>query len=423
MRPGCMAAVPATERRRTIRSSSESSWLMELSTALAGFVVGALGGAVYRDQIETPAASRRRPPSPSAGGLPQGVGDRAGRAAVVRGRARRARPRAAGQPGRARLRAGPRRPADGRASCSRWPGRYAGTARSARARSSCPAARVRPRDPDRRGPAWPRSARRPGPGAGRGPDRGAPGRGRPPRLRGQRQPRAQDPGRRAEPARRGHPGRRRRPRGRTPVRRPDAARGRPARPTWCRTYRRCPGCRAPTRSPTPNRSPSTTSSTRPSTAASTSADGQGHHARHRRRGGLQRLGRRGPARHRAAQPDRQRRRLQPGAHPGRGHASRPATATASRSASATRASASRRTTLDRIFERFYRVDAGPLPGHRRHRPRPRDRQARRRRPRRRGAVWSKEGSGSTFTLRLPAFGGTARLAASSPPITAMEAAQ
>ena len=44
---------------------------------------------------------------------------------------------------------------------------------------------------------------------------------------------------------------------------------------------------------------------------------------------------------------------------------------------------------------------GPLARHRRHRPRPGHRQARRHQPRRRGEVWSVEGSGSTFTLRLP----------------------
>ena len=48
---------------------------------------------------------------------------------------------------------------------------------------------------------------------------------------------------------------------------------------------------------------------------------------------------------------------------------------------------------------------GPVPRDRRHRPRPRDRQARRRQPRRRVDVWSVEGTGSTFTLRLPTFGG------------------
>ena len=67
--------------------------------------------------------------------------------------------------------------------------------------------------------------RRPGPAAGRGPDREPPGGRGPAGLRGQRQPRAQDAGRRAGPAGRDGRGRRRRPRGGPPVRRADAAGG------------------------------------------------------------------------------------------------------------------------------------------------------------------------------------------------------
>ena len=69
--------------------------------------------------------------------------------------------------------------------------------------------------------------RRPGAAAGRGPDREPPGGRGPPGLRGQHQPRAEDPGRRAGAAGRDGRGRRRRPRGGAPVRRAGCARKRP----------------------------------------------------------------------------------------------------------------------------------------------------------------------------------------------------
>ena len=74
-----------------------------------------------------------------------------------------------------------------------------------------------------------RAARRgPDPGAGRRPDRRPPDRADPPGLRGQRQPRAQDPDRRHLAAGRGGRGGRRRPGGRPPVRQPDGGRVGPA---------------------------------------------------------------------------------------------------------------------------------------------------------------------------------------------------
>ena len=86
----------------------------------------------------------------------------------------------------------------------------------------------------------------------------APGRGDPPRLRRQRQPRAEDPGRRHLAARRG--------RRSTPRDDPEAVRrfaGRMQRrvrrgsPASCRRSSSCPGCRSPTRSTTPSPSTST----------------------------------------------------------------------------------------------------------------------------------------------------------------------
>ena len=72
------------------------------------------------------------------------------------------------------------------------------------------------------------AGRGPDPGAGRRPDRRPPDRADPPGLRGQRQPRAEDPDRRHLAAGRGGGGSRRRPGGGAPVRQPDGGRVGPA---------------------------------------------------------------------------------------------------------------------------------------------------------------------------------------------------
>ena len=99
------------------------------------------------------------------------------------------------------------------------------TGRYGRSSWTCRAARPRPAPVAvrARGPARPLPARR---AARRGPHRGPPDRGGTARLRRQRQPRAQDPGRRALPALRGRHGRLRRPRG-----------GHAASPAGCRSRR------------------------------------------------------------------------------------------------------------------------------------------------------------------------------------------
>ena len=87
---------------------------------------------------------------------------------------------------------------------------------------------------------------RPRAAPGRGPHQGAPGRGGPPRLRRQRQPRAEDPGRGHRPAGRGGAGRQRRPRGGRAVRAADAGRERPADQAGAGDRRPVPAAGAPT---------------------------------------------------------------------------------------------------------------------------------------------------------------------------------
>ena len=254
---------------------------------------------------------------------------------------------------------------------------------------------------------WRRSGRRLVLRAGRGPHRGPPGRRGPPRLRRQRQPRAEDPGRRAGAARRGARGRGRRPGGRPPVRRPDAARGRPADPRWSRTSSSCPGCRA--HDPLPDAGAGrawTTWSPRRSTAAGSRRRGP----RHRRSSAAASRGLQGAGRRAASWSPRwatwstTRSRYSPsgtrvavvdhrGRRPGRRIAEISVTDQGIGIPEAEQ---------DRIFERFYRVDPA--------------------RSRATGGtglglaivkhvaanhggevtVWSDEGTGSTFTLRLPA---------------------
>ena len=239
---------------------------------------------------------------------------------VLLGRGARQRgPGAAGQRRGAGVRAGPRRRA-GRAGTARPgppgpPGR-----RDPRGRDGGLDQRRQPADDELRGAGRPagrgRRRRRPGAAADRGPDREPPGGGGPAGLRGQHQPRAEDPGRRARAAGRDGRGRRRRPGGGAPVRRPHAAGGVPAHQPGAGHDHAVPdpGGRADPR-PGPGRAG------RGRGRGAGPVPDEGERARHRARGHRRarpvRARRRGPAGHRAAQPPGERGRLQPGQDPGR----------------------------------------------------------------------------------------------------------
>ena len=145
--------------------------------------------------------------------------------------------------------------------------------------------------------------------AGRGPHPRAPGRGGAPRLRRQRQPRAEDAGRRDPAARRGRRRRCRRPRGGAPLQQPDAHRERPALPAGAAGHRAlaAPG-RRPARGARP-RCRSTTWSPRPSTPSPPTPSARDISlvtgGRDRARGGRQRRA----AHRRGLQPGRERRHL------------------------------------------------------------------------------------------------------------------
>ncbi len=171
-------------------------------------------------------------------------------------------------------------------------------------------------------------------------------------------------------------------------------------PAWCSRSSSCRGCRATSRS-----------SRRCRSSLDDVIAARRRHQRHRRRrqgdlGGQRRRGgpqgarQRGAGDRRRRQPGGQRRALlRPRLHRARHHQAR--TTARSRSRSSTRASASRSTEIDRIFERFYRVDPAR---HRstggtglglsivKHVAATHGGEVR---------VWSVEGQGSTFTLTLP----------------------
>ena len=341
--------------------------------ALVGAIVA--GGAVLAWHI----SDRQRHTAP-AGGAARRPGGRRGRPehpALQRRRGRRVRPRPQGLGAGVRLRAGARqhRPAARAARPHR-----AGATRRADPRERHRHARARRRvhpHADRAGGA----ARSPaGAGARRGPHPRAPRRGSAPRLRGQRQPRAQDPGRRDPPACRGRHRRGRRPGGRAALRRADAHRERPALQARAADHRAVPAA-----GPRPARA---ARHGRPRRRGRDrrrhQRHGGGRQADHRRvprRAGPGGLRVPGADRRRDQQPRRQRGRLlqrglargrhdqvrghprpdlggRPGhRHPGRRH----------------------RPHLRALLPR--RPRAPPLDG--RHRPRPLDRQARRGHPRRR----------------------------------------
>ena len=201
-----------------------------------------------------------------------------------------------------------------------------------------------------------------------------------PRLRRQHQPRAQDPGRCPAPAGRGDPGSQRRPGGGAPLRRPDEPRVEPAGQNRAGAHR-----------------PVAAAGRRPASGrpAGRSVRGRGrgpgpHPPRRReqrdqcggrRAPGRSGAGRRGAACHRGGQPRRQRDRLLPRAHPGRG---RHPAARAGLVGDIGRRRGHRHLRARRgaHLRALLPGRPRPLPRHRRHRARAGDRQAHRVQPRR-----------------------------------------
>ena len=223
--------VVAPEGPHTIRYVS-MDWSRPCALPLR-HVISAGPGTWHGDKDargERSAAAEERSAPRRAAARQAAAGHRVGpfRTLIVRRRRGQRGPRAAGERGRPRLRDRQGRPAHGERA--RRPGQ-AGTQgrRDPRGRVRGAGAALRRADHHLRGPGGPavrdRRRRRARPGARRGPDRPAPGRRGPPGLRRQRQPRAQDPGRRARPARGDDRGRGRRRGGGAQVRRPDAAGG------------------------------------------------------------------------------------------------------------------------------------------------------------------------------------------------------
>ncbi len=190
---------------------------------VAGMAIRTRAGSGVRQQKSARLRAAQQPAK-----LPPGIASVLVRALLVRGRRGQRGPGAARERGRPRVRDRQGRPAHGE--------------RAGRPRPAGPAGRRDPRGRVRgagdalrrphhhvRGPGGPavgdRRRRRTGPCAGRGPDREPAGRAGQAGLRGQRQPRAEDPGGRARAAGGDDRGRRRRRGGGPPVRGPDAAGG------------------------------------------------------------------------------------------------------------------------------------------------------------------------------------------------------